>query len=99
VTEVQVVFWRGIPAQVKARQERTRAARVLTPRFQDAIDQAAMRAGLTGTDEYLAEWRASEWEERDGSPQQAADRRAAEVEAEYPDERLRALIENGGRSS
>jgi hypothetical protein len=99
VSEVQVVFWRDLPAQVKARQGRARGAAPLSPRFQEAIDAAAMRAGLTGTDEYLAEWRASEWEERDGSPQHAADRRAAEVEAEYPAERLRALIENGGRSS
>jgi len=92
-----VVFWRDIPAQVKARQGRERAARGLDPRFQEAVDAAAMRAGLTDTDHYLAEWRTSAWEERPGSPEQAADQRAAEIEAEYSAERLRAIVENGGK--
>jgi len=97
VTEVQVVFWRDIPAQVKARQDRERAARGLDPRFQEAVDAAAMRAGLTDTDHYLAEWHTSAWEETPGSPEQAAGQRAAELEAEYSSERLRLLVDNGGR--
>jgi hypothetical protein len=97
VTEVQVVFWRDIPAQVKARQGRERAARGLDPRFQEAVDAAAMRAGLTDTDHYLAEWRTSAWEERPGSPEQAADQHAAEIENEYTAERLRSMVDNGGR--
>ena len=40
-----------------AKEGRTRAARELPPRFQEAIDAAAMRAGLIGTDAYLEEWR------------------------------------------
>ena len=97
MTEVQVVFWRDIPAQVKARQGRERAARGLAPRFQEAVDAAAMRAGLTDTDHYLAEWRTSAWEERPGSPEQAADQRAAELENEYTAEFLSRLVVNGGR--
>jgi hypothetical protein len=99
VAEVQVVLWRDIPAQVKARHERERAAQPLSPRFQEAIDQAAMRAGLTGTDEYLAEWRAGDWEARDGTPQESATRRVEELEAEYSDVRLGDLVANGGRES
>jgi hypothetical protein len=99
VSEVQVVFWRDIPAQVKARESGERAARALTSRFQEAIDVAAMRAGLTETDDYLGEWRATAWEPRDGSPEAVAERRAAEIEAEYSDERLRQLAENGGRTT
>ena len=97
MSEIQVVYWRDIPAQVKARDGRERAARALEPRFQEAVDAAAMRAGLTETDEYLAEWRASEWEERPGTPKQIADERAAEIEAEYSAARLRSLVDNGGR--
>ena len=97
MTEVQVVFWRDIPAQVKARQDRERTSRGLDPRFQEAVDAAAMRAGLTDTDDYLAEWRTSAWEERPGSPEQAADQCAAEIEAEYSVELLRRLAESGGR--
>jgi hypothetical protein len=97
VAEVQVVYWRDIPAQVKARQGRERTACPLDPRFQEAVDAAAMRAGLTDTDDYLGEWRASAWEERTGAPQQAADQGAAELEGEYSAERLRLLVDNGGR--
>ncbi len=99
MSEVQVVFWRDIPAQVKARQGGDRAARVLTARFQEAIDVAAMRAGLTETDDYLGEWRSSPWQEQAGSPEEAAERRAAVIEAEYTDERLRRLAENGGKEA
>ena len=99
MSEVQVVSWRAIPAQVKARQSGQRAARGLSPRFQEAIDAAAMRAGLTETDDYLGEWTASPWEERPGTPERAADLRAAEIEAAYSDERLRALSDNGGREA
>lgn len=96
MSEVQVVYWRDIPAQVRARLGRERSSAALSPRFQEAIDAAAMRAGLTGTDEYLAEWRNSDWEPREGTPGEAAARRAAELEAEYSEARLRPLVDNGG---
>jgi len=54
VPELTVIWWRDIPAQVTAKEGRARAARELAPRFQEAIDSAAMRAGLIGTDAYLA---------------------------------------------
>ena len=98
MSEVQVVSWRDIPAQVKARQGGERSSRALTERFQEAIDVAAMRAGLTETDDYLGEWHSSPWEPGQGPPELVAERRASEIEAEYSDERLRRLAENGGRA-
>ena len=56
-----------------------------------------MRAGATGTDEYLAEWRNSEPVERAAEPEAAADTLVAELEAAYTAERLRALIAAAGR--
>src|SRR5437870_1321756 len=96
-TVYQIVYWRDIPAQVKARSDRVRATRQLDERFQVAIDQAAMRAGLSGSDVYLAEWRTSEGDEKDGEPEQVAATMAAQLEAAYSAERLAALAENGGR--
>lgn len=93
----QIVYWREIPAQVKVREGRERAARQLSDRFQEAIDAAAMRAGLVGTDDYLAEWRTSEAEERAGPAETVAVAVAADLEAAYPDERLRRLIAGQGR--
>lgn len=52
-----VILWRDMPAQVVAKQGRTAHKIELSPRFQQAIDRAAMRAGSIGTDEYLEYWR------------------------------------------
>lgn len=96
---IQIVYWRDIPAQVKVREGRARISRPLPTRFQEAIDSAAMRAGASGTDEYLAEWRTSEATERAGPPEAVADEVVLEFEASYPDEQLKKLIENAGKES
>lgn len=95
-TTCEVVYWRHIPAQVKARAGRTRAARPLSERFQQAIDVAAMRAGKSGTDDYLAELVTRPAGERDEEPDQAAQVLAAELERTYTPERLAQLATNGG---
>lgn len=51
-----VIGWRDIPAQVVASYGREKVRVELSPRFQTAIDRAAMQAGLIGTDEYLEQW-------------------------------------------
>ena len=96
-TSYQIVYWRAIPAQVKARVGRERVSKPLSERFQVAIDDAAMRAGMIGTDDYLAEWRTSDPAEREGEVEAIAAAVAAELEAAYPDDRLKMLIENWGR--
>lgn len=96
-TQFQIIYWRDIPAQVKVRDGRRRLSRPLAGRFQDAIDEAAMRAGVVSTDDYLAEWRSTPWEARVGEPEAVAAELAAELEAAYPDERLRTLIAGRGR--
>ena len=50
-------------------------------------------------DDYLGEWRASDWEEQPGTPEEAVEQRAAEIEAEYSVERLRSMVDNGGREA
>src|SRR3989337_1141671 len=64
----QILYWRDIPAQVKVRSGKERLARSLSPRFQEAIDEAAMRARTTGSDDYLEEWRSTEWQSEEGDP-------------------------------
>ena len=96
MTQVQVVYWLRIPAQVKARQGRVRASLPLSDRFQQAIDEAAMRAGLSGTDAYLAEWHSAEGPESPGDPQAAVATVAGELEEAYPNARLATLVTNGG---
>ena len=96
MTTIQIVYWRDIPAQVKAKEGRARASKQLSDRFQIAIDRAAMRAGLFNTDDYLNHWRNAEAPAREGEPQAVAEAVAAELEAAYPEARLEALGANGG---
>lgn len=98
-TKYQIIYWRDIPAQVKVKAGRQRAGRPLSERFTVAIDEAAMRAGKTESDAYLAEWRNGDWQERDGDPDELADALIAELEAAYSAQRLRQLIQNGGREA
>ena len=95
-TSTQVVYWRDIPAQVKARSGRTRLARPLSDRFQQAIDEAAMRSGMSGSDDYLQEWRTVGRPDQDGEPEAIVDRIVAQLEGEYPAERLKKLAMAGG---
>jgi hypothetical protein len=84
VTRYRVLGWRDIPAQVKAEQDGMPAASVqLDPWFTDYIDRVAMRDGLYGSDDYLAQWDWSEYRERDGTPAEVAHAVAAELEAEW----------------
>jgi hypothetical protein len=68
----------------------------LPERFEQAIDRAAMRAKLTGSDAYLEQWRKSEPKPCDDNLEQAAAVAAATLEASFTAERLRAYVANGG---
>jgi len=95
MAELTVIRWRDIPAQVTAKEGRTTARRQLPDRFQEAIDEAALRAGLFGTDDYLAEWR------RDTKPcgddlEVAVEEEATRIDAAYPAGLLETLTRAGG---
>ena len=90
------VYWRDIPAQIMAKERRNSAKVELTERFADAIDRAAMRAGMAGTDAYLSEWRRVS-EPCGDDLQTVVDAAAEKIENAYDKERLLALIKNEGR--
>ena len=94
------LFWRDIPAQVIAESGRGRSrqqAKIeLSRRFAIAIDSAAMRDGADSTDDYLAEWRRSEPVPCGDDLDAEAATLAADLEADYPAERVRQLVESGG---
>lgn len=102
-TALTVVYWRDIPAQVVARaggRGRGRTARRALPdRFQEAIDRAAMRAGLSGADAYLGEWRRGDPTAGGGDPETEADALARRLDAEFTDDVLAALVASGGRAA
>jgi hypothetical protein len=90
-----VVSWRDIPAQVIVKRGREAAKVALSPRFQVAIDRAAMRAGKGSSDEYLADWKRTARECGENIEAEAAGE-AARLEAAYTDEDLERLIKNHG---
>jgi hypothetical protein len=96
MAELLVVCWRDIPAQVIVKAGRRAAKRPLPDRFQEAIDRAAMRAGLRDTDAYLGEWRRVAEGSCGDDLEAEAERAAGVLEADYPPERLRELVANGG---
>ncbi len=93
-----VTYWRDIPSAVSVKAGRKEEKRMLADRFQEAIDMAAMRGQASDTDSYLADWRRAD-------PVPAGDDLAAEVEAararieaEFTQDKLKALIANGGKA-
>lgn len=96
MASLTIVYWRDIPAQVIVKKGRDTAKIQLTERFEKAIDRAAMRAHLRDTDSYLAEWRRGTPQDVSDDLQAEADKKAAELEAAYPDDRLKVLVEAGG---
>ena len=92
--------WRDIPSQIIVRRGRRRAKVLLSARFQNAIDRAAMRAKKRSADAYISEWEREpikpETDEATTDLQAVADRLADQIETRYSDERLLALIRNHG---
>ncbi len=97
MAEYQITYWREIPSMVAAREGRERTRQELPPRFLAAIDEAAMRLNLTGTDAYLEEWRKGEWLTRDGTPQEVARAVAAQLDAEFDAARIRSILDSCGQ--
>ena len=94
MAEYRVTRWAEIPSLVTARDTAGGTAKVELPqRFQEAIDDAAMRRGMAGSDAYLEQWHHDEWCEANGSPDEVAGRVAAELDQEHPQERLEGLLD------
>jgi len=93
-----ILYWRDIPSQVIAKAGRAAAKRELPERFVRAIDAAAMNAGATGTDAYLADWRRGDPAPCGDDLEAEAGAAAARLEAEYDDDRLARLARQGGRA-
>ena len=58
VARVRILYWKEIPAQLQASDEKGNVSQPLPARFQEGIDAIAMFDGSQGTDEYLMAW---EW--------------------------------------
>ena len=90
-----VISWRDIPTQVVAKRGRETAKQLLSARFQEAVDRAAMRAGKTTSAAYIADWTRCARECGNDLALEAATE-ASRLEALYTDEDLLRLIRAHG---
>jgi hypothetical protein len=88
MAKYQVMFWKHIPAHVKAWDERGEVKRLLPDRFQAAIDAYAMKDGSTEMDSYLEGWRWTDPEERPGGAEEVATAVVKELDAANPRTKL-----------
>jgi hypothetical protein len=89
------ILWRDIPAQVNATSRNEKHQVLLKPRFQKAIDRAAMVADITTASEYVNEWR-REAVAVTGDLAAAARAEADRIESEFDISRLDELVSAGG---
>lgn len=99
MAEYQITSWRDIPSMVVAREGDDITKIQLAPRFQEAIDEAAMRLGDVGSDDYLAGWTRSDWTTADGGHAHLAGVVAAQLEEEWTPERVRDYLSGLGPAS
>jgi hypothetical protein len=93
VTEYQVTYWRELPSLVTVRDGDDLTKSPLPPRFQEAIDEAAMRLGDTGSDAYLAGWTRGLWTDAEGDGAEVADRVVADLEQQWNEQALADYLE------
>lgn len=91
-----MTYWRDLPSLVVAREGDHLTKSPLPARFQEAIDEAAMRLGDTDSDAYLAGWRRTEWAPEDGTGAEVADRVVADLEQQWPDDKVGAYLDSLG---
>lgn len=96
MAELTVIRWRDIPMQIVVRDDSGGSARRLLPeRFQEAVDAAAMVAGLIGSDDYTEQMQMDRSQVGDDLEAEATAAEEA-VLAEWDDETLKIAIRAGG---
>ncbi len=80
----QILYWQYIPSQVKAWDDFDEIKVELPQRFAARIDAAAETRGLTKMDDYLAQWKWTDAQERPGTPEEVAAAVRQELEAKEP---------------
>ena len=81
MTTYKILYWQEIPTQIKAEDESDDVTVMLDDKFMKQVDILAAKRGLQTSDDYLAQWKWSEEEERDGPAHEVAEALKAELEA------------------
>jgi len=99
MAELTVIWRRDIPVQVMAQGTSRQRARVALPdRFQEAVDLAATRVDLIGSDDYMGQYRRASRTCGDDLESEAR-AEAGRLEARYDDAALMELVRAGGTAN
>ena len=77
----KILYWQEIPTQIKAEDDAEDVTMMLDDKFMQQVDIFAAKRGLQAADDYLAQWKWTEEEEREGSAHEVAEALKAELEA------------------
>ena len=83
MAKYQILYWKDIPAQVKAFDGTRAVSRQLPERFQLEIDRLAMELGLAGGDEYLNQWHWTAKLDRQGTAAEVLESISQELISEW----------------
>jgi hypothetical protein len=78
----KILYWQEVPSQIRAEDDVEEINLPLNHNFQDRIDWLATVRGVIDADDYLAQWRWSDEEDRPGSAKSVAEAVKAELEAQ-----------------
>jgi hypothetical protein len=97
MSEYQIMRWREIPSMVIAREGQTHIKISLPARFQEAIDEAAMRLGEIDADAYSSGWIRDPWISGDGNPDELASKIVSDIEERLSEAALNSLLDSLGQ--
>lgn len=90
----RILYWQDIPSVIEVKEGRRARKHQLSGRFQELIDQVAMRKQLFGTDAYLEQWRKGPQQDRDGSPEEVLRQVSEELESRFESIRAASLAKD-----
>lgn len=93
MSEYQVTYWRDFPSMVVVRDGEETVKVSLASRFQEAIDEAAMRVGAEDADAYLDGWRKGEWVVEAGDATEVAERVSSGIENSLDEAGLQEMLD------
>ena len=79
----QILYWQEIPSQIKVWDDFDEIKVELDPKIAARIDATAQARGVTSADAYTTQWKWSDEQERDGTPEEVAAALKMELESKW----------------
>ena len=84
MAQYQILYWQDIPSQVKAWDDFDEIKLELPIRFTERIDETSEKKGLTSADDYMAQLKWGDEQERAGEAAEVAEAVRKELKELFP---------------